>query len=248
MALYTEQNLPADGKTPIEAADVNVDIRGLIDTINALDNANIAAGANIDGDKLADGSVSVSKIETPGVMMLYAGATAPSGWLLCQGQAISRTTYATLFAVIGTTYGVGDGSSTFNLPDLQDRVPVGKSGTKALGSTGGAATVDLSHTHTGPSHTHTGPSHTHAGPSHTHGYTSKICFGNTQVSSCPANFHALGGDTGETIYTGAGGTGATGAGGTGATGASGTGVTGSGGSATQSVLDPYQALNYIIRY
>lgn len=54
-----------------------------------------------------------------------AATSAPPGWLLCQGQLLDRTTYADLFAVIGTAYGVGDGSTTFGLPDLQGRVPVG---------------------------------------------------------------------------------------------------------------------------
>lgn len=76
-----------------------------------------------------------------GFIQMYGAASAPTGWLLCDGSAVSRSTYATLFALIGTTYGAGDGSSTFNVPDLQDNVPIGKSGTKALASTGGANTV-----------------------------------------------------------------------------------------------------------
>lgn len=79
-----------------------------------------------------------------GSIMLYGGTSAPTGWLLCNGSAVNRTTYADLFAILSTTFGVGDGASTFNLPDLQDKFPIGKSGTKALGSTGGSAT----HTHT----------------------------------------------------------------------------------------------------
>lgn len=62
-----------------------------------------------------------------GEIVSYAGSTAPDGWLLCYGQAVSRTTYAALFAVLGTTFGVGDGSTTFNLPDLRSRVAAGKS-------------------------------------------------------------------------------------------------------------------------
>jgi hypothetical protein len=60
-----------------------------------------------------------------GVVSMWVTDTAPTGWLLCQGQAVSRTTYATLFGVISTTYGVGDNSTTFNLPDLRGRVPMG---------------------------------------------------------------------------------------------------------------------------
>lgn len=60
-----------------------------------------------------------------GMIAPYAGSTAPDGWLICDGSAISRTTYAALFSVIGTTYGVGDGNSTFNIPDFQAKVPIG---------------------------------------------------------------------------------------------------------------------------
>jgi len=58
-------------------------------------------------------------------IVMYGAAAAPTGWLLCDGAAVSRTTYATLFGVIGTDYGVGDNTTTFNLPDLKGRVPVG---------------------------------------------------------------------------------------------------------------------------
>jgi microcystin-dependent protein len=71
----------------------------------------------------------------------WSSASVPSGFLECNGAAVSRTTYATLFGIVGTTYGAGDGSSTFNVPDLQDNVPVGKSNNKSLASTGGANTV-----------------------------------------------------------------------------------------------------------
>lgn len=60
-----------------------------------------------------------------GAIMPYGGATAPSGWLLCQGQPVSRITYAELFAVIGTAFGTGDGSTTFNIPDLREATTKG---------------------------------------------------------------------------------------------------------------------------
>ena len=66
-----------------------------------------------------------------GAILAFGGATAPAGWLLCQGQAVSRTTYAALFAVIGTAYGAGDGSTTFNLPDPREAALVG-AGTNVL--------------------------------------------------------------------------------------------------------------------
>jgi len=71
----------------------------------------------------------------------WSDSSIPSGFLECNGAAVSRSTYSALFAIIGTTYGAGDGATTFNVPDLQDNVAVGKSGTKALASTGGANTV-----------------------------------------------------------------------------------------------------------
>jgi microcystin-dependent protein len=61
--------------------------------------------------------------------------------LECDGSNVSRSTYSALFAVVGTTYGAGDGSSTFGLPDLQNNIPVGSSNTKAVGSTAGAENV-----------------------------------------------------------------------------------------------------------
>jgi microcystin-dependent protein len=76
-----------------------------------------------------------------GTIVPWSDSSIPSGFLECTGQAVSRSTYATLFGIIGTTYGAGNGSTTFNVPDLQDNVAVSKSGTKNLGSTGGANTV-----------------------------------------------------------------------------------------------------------
>lgn len=61
-----------------------------------------------------------------GEIKTYAGSSAPTGWLICDGHAVSRETYSKLFGVIGTTYGSGDGSTTFNLPNLNGRVPLGK--------------------------------------------------------------------------------------------------------------------------
>jgi len=76
-------------------------------------------------------------IAPTGTVLPFAGSTAPEGWLICQATAVSRTTYAALFAVIGTTYGTGDGSTTFNLPDMRGVFPRG-SGTNGTGNYGGA--------------------------------------------------------------------------------------------------------------
>ena len=95
-----------------------------------------------------------------GIITTFAGSTPPAGWLPCDGSAVSRTDYATLFAVVGTTYGAGDGSTTFNLPDLSGRVVIGVSGTHALGSTGGSETVTLTEDQL-PAHVHEVPQHGH---------------------------------------------------------------------------------------
>jgi len=76
-----------------------------------------------------------------GTILPWSSASVPTGFLECNGQAVSRSTYSALFAVISTTYGTGDGSSTFNLPNLSDNVPIGKSPGKALATTGGSNTV-----------------------------------------------------------------------------------------------------------
>lgn len=95
-----------------------------------------------------------------GIVMPFAGTTAPQGWLLCDGSAVSRTTYSALFAVIGTTYGAGDGSTTFNIPNLAGRVVIGSSQSHALGTTGGAETVTITAGQI-PSHSHVVPQHGH---------------------------------------------------------------------------------------
>ena len=137
-----------------------------------------------------------------GSLTAFAGSEAPTGWLMCYGQPVSRATYSALFSVIGTTYGTGDGSTTFNLPDLRGRVPVALdnmggtdagrlSTTNSLGITGGEEkhlliTSEMpSHTHTQDQHTHTQTNHTHANTltdnKHTHQYLVNIQHGDGAV-------------------------------------------------------------------
>jgi len=125
-----------------------------------------------------------------GMIVNFSGDNAPNGWLICDGSEISKTTYASLFNVIGTKYGSASNSNNFKLPDLGERIPAGfKSGTNNLGNTGGNSSITLttgqlpSHNHTGTSdsngaHAHTGTSdsnglHSHAitDPGHTHSQT-----------------------------------------------------------------------------
>lgn len=110
---------------------------------------------------------------------MYGGTSAPTGWLLCNGAAVSRADFADLFAIVGETYGAGDGSSTFNLPDLRDRFAVGSGTTYSAGATGGAATHTLTEAEI-PQHTHTATS-TVTDPGHTH----TMSFGSTGSGSAP---------------------------------------------------------------
>lgn len=101
----------------------------------------------------SNGSAWVSSAPTyvpTGAMLMWGTASAPTGYLLCNGATVSRSTYSALFAVIGTAYGAGDGSTTFTLPDFRDRFPVGAGTSYSANSQGGSkdATV-VSHTHTG---------------------------------------------------------------------------------------------------
>ena len=90
-----------------------------------------------------------------GVIFPFGGVAAPSGYLLCDGAAVSRTAYSDLFAVVGTAFGVGDGSTTFDLPDMQGNIPVGKggSGVTNIGDTGGEQAHTLSENEM-PDHDH----------------------------------------------------------------------------------------------
>lgn len=98
-----------------------------------------------------------------GTLMMYAAETAPVGYLLADGSAVSRVTYSDLFAVIGTTFGAGDGSSTFNLPNLSQRFPLGAGTGRLVGETGGSEQHELS-TAELPAHAHTvnDPGHRHS--------------------------------------------------------------------------------------
>ena len=135
----------------------------------------VALGDVLGVGSVTDGAITASKLAAgvgfaAGMVMPTASASAPTGWLMAYGQAVSRTSYAALFTAISTTYGVGDGSTTFNLPDLRGRVVAGQDdmgGTSAnrltgqsggldgdvLGDTGGAETHQLS-TPEMPAHRH----------------------------------------------------------------------------------------------
>ena len=111
-------------------------------------------------------------ISPTGSITMFGGTALPNGWLYCDGAAVSRTDYLTLWAVIGSNFGAGNGSTTFNLPNLTTKFPLGSTGTP--GTTGGSSTVTIASGNL-PTHTHT-HNHTHdfdiaqADP-HNHFYT-----------------------------------------------------------------------------
>lgn len=110
-----------------------------------------------------------------GEIIAYGGQSAPSGWLMCDGATVSRSEFAGLFAVIGTAYGAGDGVTTFRLPDLRTRVPLGADAERARGTTGGTESNTLGTEHL-PSHNHS-MAHTHS-IAHDHGAVTTSSNGN----------------------------------------------------------------------
>lgn len=122
----------------------------------------------------------------PGVILDWAGSdtSIPAGWLLCNGLQVSRTVYSSLFAVIGTQFGIGDGSTTFNLPNFKGRVAVGKDSTvvdfDTIAKIGGARTHTLNVSQI-PSHTHGQDGHEHEMGEHIHSMTHSHT-GNTSES------------------------------------------------------------------
>lgn len=100
-------------------------------------------------------------MNTIGSIILYSGSTVPEHFLVCDGSAVSRDDYSELFEVIGSTYGIGDGSTTFNLPNLVGKVAMGSSSSYAMGASGGEETHELTSGEI-PEHDHEVPSHSHA--------------------------------------------------------------------------------------
>jgi microcystin-dependent protein len=179
-----------------------IDINGNSTTATRLATGRtISLTGSLSGSASFDGSanISISASVDPlagtvptGAMVQYLGTTAPNGWLFCTGSAVSRSTYSSLFDLFGTRYGAGNGSTTFNLPDMRERFARGSALTGTLsGTAGGSATHQ--HTNTGLStgsagghnhevnvpaftqsgdggHSHVVDDHYHTTPDHSHGF------------------------------------------------------------------------------
>lgn len=211
------------------------------------------AQTQIDSKLAAAGAFTVQT----GMILPWAAANAskPAGYLLCDGSQVSRSTYSALFAVIGTVYGAGNGSSTFHLPNLQSRMPIGKSGTYALGATGGATTdsftpsgsVSVSvanHTLTLPQI----PSHSHFTSSSGNGFPNQVQSNGALTVTSKSNGGAGNNDY---IFFGVSGQAnqspSQSVGGGGSHGHSGSSGSFSGNAGTVDVLNPYLSLNFIIK-
>jgi microcystin-dependent protein len=219
---YTQSDAESDISTAI--ANVVDTAPEVLDTLNELSSA-----LNNDPNFASTVADALAALVPAGTVIQSARVSAPAGYLLCEGQAVSRSTYASLFDAIGTTYGSGDGSSTFNLPNLQGRVPVGKnSGTfSTLGATGGAETHTLTVDQI--------PSHNHGGSTNTTGaHTHVVNNQNTQqfVTAAGSTYGLITSQTG------------------GATGSAGNHshtISSQGGGQAHNNLQPYIVLNYMIK-
>jgi len=191
-----------------------------------------------------------------------AAASIPTGYLNCDGSAVSRSTYSVLFALISTTYGAGNGSSTFNVPNIAGRMIIGKSGTYSLASTGGATTDSFT-----PAGTVSGNTASHALteaelPAHSHSFSGS--------SSGTVTINKLGSESGggsgsstlrrlsgpnagpessSTAYASFSGTasGTIGNTGSGSGHTHGLSASFSGSAGTVDILNPYISVNYIIK-
>jgi microcystin-dependent protein len=192
---------------PEDISVILANLQAIAAALGSLDNANISPAAQIAISKLAgypaDGSKALLGDGTwgtvsggsggggtpppTGAVFQFAGTAAPAGYLMCDGAPVSRTTYSALFAIVGAWYGTGDGSTTFNLPDLQGRVAVGKgfnADVTDLGMNEGVAGINRTPKHNSSSTGFTLPDHGHSvgDGGHSHTYEDYVVGGTVGVS------------------------------------------------------------------
>lgn len=190
VATYTslsgDVTINSSGVTTIAANSVAL---GTDTTGNYMTDVSAGTGISITHTP-AEGSTATIAVNTSyagfvptGSVFQYAGSTAPTGYLICDGAAVSRTTYAALFAIVGTRYGTGDGSTTFNLPSMATKVPQGITTGLPSGTTLATGAQSADHTHTittggqSADHTHNGTSG-NASANHSHNSTWTVGTGN----------------------------------------------------------------------
>jgi microcystin-dependent protein len=240
----------ANGNTQLMYCDGTNVVLASVPINSTNGNVSVSGNLTVTGSVSSGGGV----LMPTGSMLEYGGTSAPSGWLLCNGAAVSRSTYAALFAVLGTAYGVGDGSTTFNVPNRIDRVGVGAGAAYSRGTTGGVATATTnengSHNHTGstdsyalntnqiPAHNHgvNDPGHVHATTKGTTGGQASFVDTNDGGSSGTSSSFMNTASTGISIQNQGGGQGHS------------HGIQTDGlHSHTVSTIQPYLASNYIIK-
>ena len=194
-----------------------------------------------------------SALAQVGEIKMWPVATPPTGYLVCDGSQVSRTTYAALFALVGTAFGAGDGSTTFNLPNYTDRMAIGAGGLYSAAATGGSKdAIAVAHTHSfsattgleSASHTHSGTTNTTGSHSHSidryasNGAGANVLIGTSLYDSNGSTNAA--GDHSHTFTTGGVSANHT---------HSVSGTTGStGSSGTDANLPPYLAIFFIIKH
>lgn len=152
----------ADASVVSGAVDVDGHLQLTTQGGDLVDAGDVIGPKGDKGDTGADGATGGAP---SGAMMMYGASIAPTGWLLCDGSPVSRTTYSDLFAVVGTSFGVGNGSTTFNLPNMNSRMP--RQDTSHFAQAGGTTPASHSHSVEGgirPVIAHVGISQSDSGP------------------------------------------------------------------------------------